>query len=69
MGAWTIKAKVKNYEKKLKIRVEKYVLPKFQVTIEPPSYVTEMMKVTTAKVCARYVLYAVKTRGSYFFIS
>ena len=55
LGKWTIKAKTKKLEKQLQIKVEKYVLPKFQVTIEPESYVTYDAKFTTAKVCAKYV--------------
>jgi hypothetical protein len=35
--------------------VRKYVLPRFQVTIEPPNYILADAKNATWKVCVRFV--------------
>ena len=42
------------YRNSLGVEVKKYVLPKFQVTVTPPPYVTAMMRFTTAEICAKY---------------
>ena len=53
VGDWEIKVQIKSYTKLIKIEVKKYVLPKFQVTVKLPSYITKMMETLSVKVCAK----------------
>ncbi|XP_057300499.1 alpha-2-macroglobulin-like protein 1 isoform X4 [Hydractinia symbiolongicarpus] len=54
MGTWKIKVELKTYKKELKVDVKKYVLPKFQVTVNPPSFASELQKTLEFEVCAKY---------------
>lgn len=54
LGDWKIEAKVKGEKETLVFSVDKYVLPKFEVTIEPPSFVAIKSKKIKATVCAQY---------------
>ncbi|KAM7438496.1 A-macroglobulin receptor [Porites harrisoni] len=55
LGDWKIEALFQGEKKTLVFKVDKYVLPKFEVTITPPSFVayTDRSNIT-ATVCARY---------------
>ncbi|CAH3159931.1 unnamed protein product [Porites lobata] len=55
LGDWKIEALLQDEKKTLVFKVDKYVLPKFEVTITPPSFVayTDRSNIT-ATVCARY---------------
>ncbi|RMX42642.1 hypothetical protein pdam_00010289 [Pocillopora damicornis] len=54
LGDWKIEAEVKGEKGKLVFSVDKYVLPKFEVTIKPPSFVAVKSKDIKATVCAQY---------------
>lgn len=54
LGNWKIEVFYKNYKKTLQIKLEKLVLPKFQVTVTPPSYITKDTETVEAEVCAKY---------------
>lgn len=54
LGDWKIEAEVEGEKGKLVFSVDKYVLPKFEVTIKPPSFVAVKSKDIKATVCAQY---------------
>ena len=44
LGIWKIKVQMLSYEKEIEIEIKKYVLPKFQMTITPPPFVSYLSK-------------------------
>eukprot|EP00794_Sanderia_malayensis_P009949 gene9949-10969_t len=54
LGEWRIKATVHGKQKVVYIKVDKYVLPKFQVKISPPPYVAVGQLKANAEICAKY---------------
>ncbi|XP_078348546.1 C3 and PZP-like alpha-2-macroglobulin domain-containing protein 8 isoform X2 [Oculina patagonica] len=64
LGDWKIEATFKGEKKTLVFKVDKYVLPKFEVTIEPPAFVSMKSKVITATICAHYT-YGQPVKGSF----
>ncbi|XP_033624111.1 C3 and PZP-like alpha-2-macroglobulin domain-containing protein 8 isoform X2 [Asterias rubens] len=55
LGEWSIYAEVQGHTYNKTFEVNKYVLPRFEVLIDPPSYIADVTKCTTAVVKARYV--------------
>lgn len=53
LGKWKIIAHLDGYQKALYIQIGKYVLPKFQVTINPPKYILIDEKDIEAEFCAK----------------
>ena len=56
LGKWHIQVKTGTEREGAYFTVEEYVLPKYEVTIEPPAYVTITTPSIDVKVCAKYVL-------------
>ncbi|XP_066919557.1 alpha-1-macroglobulin-like isoform X3 [Clytia hemisphaerica] len=54
LGKWKITAHVKSYKKVLQVEVKKFVLPKFKVTISPPSFILVADTTVEAEICAKY---------------
>ncbi|XP_057308923.1 pregnancy zone protein-like isoform X2 [Hydractinia symbiolongicarpus] len=54
LGKWQITAKYGATKAKQDIMVKKYVLPKFEVTIQSPSYLLKSMKEVPITICAKY---------------
>ncbi|XP_067934596.1 ovostatin-like isoform X3 [Watersipora subatra] len=54
MGYYTIKMKRNGKDNQQRFEVKEYVLPKYEVTVEPPKYVTFQTERVVAKVCAKY---------------
>ncbi|XP_067935022.1 murinoglobulin-2-like [Watersipora subatra] len=54
MGYYTIKMKRNGKDNQQRFEVKEYVLPKYEVTVEPPRYVTFQTERVVAKVCAKY---------------
>ncbi|XP_065060175.1 alpha-1-macroglobulin-like isoform X3 [Rhopilema esculentum] len=54
LGIWKIQATVKGVTKTVQVKVEKYVLPKFQVILKPPPYIALGQEKVYAEVCAKY---------------
>ncbi|XP_015766361.1 PREDICTED: ovostatin-like [Acropora digitifera] len=55
LGDWKIRAVCKGENKKQTFKVDKYVLPKYEVTIKPPPFVALVGEQNiTATICARY---------------
>ena len=54
MGNWKIKVQVDGYSEALEVEVKQYVLPKFQVTVNPPGFISKDMKAIDTEVCAKY---------------
>jgi len=54
LGKWKIVAKMGSLKEEITIELKEYVLPKFQVTITPPSFLTVTSKHVKIEVCARY---------------
>ncbi|XP_062569978.1 alpha-1-inhibitor 3-like, partial [Saccostrea cucullata] len=55
LGTWMIKAVYNdNKEYTNTFSVEEYVLPKFEVTVTPPSYLQPTSRSIDAKICAKY---------------
>ncbi|XP_037082042.1 ovostatin-like [Pollicipes pollicipes] len=53
-GRWTIHVKRSDNIVKRPFEVEEYVLPRFEVTITGPKYITNQANTVTLKVCATY---------------
>jgi hypothetical protein len=53
LGKWKIIAHLDSYQKALYIEIGKYVLPKFQVTINPPKFIPIGAKEVEAEFCAK----------------
>nr|BAR45602.1 alpha-2-macroglobulin 2 [Ammothea sp. RS-2014] len=53
-GQWKINAQVKGSTISQDFEVDEYVLPKFEVTITPPTFLSSNMDIATWKICARY---------------
>ncbi|KAL5005061.1 hypothetical protein ScPMuIL_018517 [Solemya velum] len=55
LGVWKIVAKLGRRRKAVQdFEVKKYVLPKYEIVIKPPSYLTVETKVVSVEICARY---------------
>ncbi|XP_057308905.1 pregnancy zone protein-like [Hydractinia symbiolongicarpus] len=54
LGKWQIAAKYGPIKIKQDVMVEKYVLPKFEVKIQSPSYLLKSMKEVPITICAKY---------------
>ncbi|XP_067934593.1 ovostatin-like [Watersipora subatra] len=54
MGVYKIKMKRNGEESRQRFEVKEYVLPKYEVTLDPPKYVTFQTERVVAKVCAKY---------------
>ncbi|KAL5004830.1 hypothetical protein ScPMuIL_018286 [Solemya velum] len=54
LGPWAIVATIDGVETSQTFKVEEYVLPKFEVTITPPSYLLVTSPMIEGKVCAQY---------------
>ncbi|KAL5004353.1 hypothetical protein ScPMuIL_017809, partial [Solemya velum] len=54
LGLWTIVATIDGVETSQTFKVEEYVLPKFEVTVTPPSYLLVTSPMIEGKVCAQY---------------
>nr|BAJ05271.1 alpha-2-macroglobulin [Diadumene lineata] len=54
IGDWKIQATFNGEKVTKEIGVSKYVLPKFEVTIEPPPFIATDSKTISGSVCARY---------------
>ncbi|KAK3709154.1 hypothetical protein QZH41_018067 [Actinostola sp. cb2023] len=54
LGEWKIQAQYKGKQVQKIIEVSKYVLPKFEVVIQPPSFIALDSKVVTGTICAKY---------------
>ncbi|XP_022086577.1 C3 and PZP-like alpha-2-macroglobulin domain-containing protein 8 isoform X2 [Acanthaster planci] len=55
LGEWSVYAEVQGHTYNKTFEVQKYVLPRFEVIIEPPSYIADITKCTEAIVRARYL--------------
>ncbi|CAL8107505.1 unnamed protein product [Calicophoron daubneyi] len=53
-GEWQIGARVRDQSETMKFTVKKYVLPRFVISIQPPTNLTFESKYTQFSVCARY---------------
>ena len=53
LGQWKITAHVKSYKKTLQVEIKKFVLPKFKVTITPPSSILASDSMIEAEICAK----------------
>ncbi|XP_044164285.1 pregnancy zone protein-like isoform X2 [Acropora millepora] len=66
LGDWKIEAVCKGENKKQTFKVDKYVLPKYEVTIKPPPFVARFgEKNITARICAKYT-YGQPVKGKVF---
>ncbi|XP_067056984.1 pregnancy zone protein-like isoform X1 [Acropora muricata] len=66
LGDWKIEAVCKGENKKQTFKVDKYVLPKYEVTIKPPPFVALVGEQNiTATICARYT-YGQPVKGKVF---
>ncbi|XP_067933197.1 pregnancy zone protein-like [Watersipora subatra] len=54
LGIWRISTTRRNYQVDNTFTVAEYVLPKFQVIINPPAYVTLSTPYITLEICAKY---------------
>ncbi|GFU22382.1 alpha-2-macroglobulin [Nephila pilipes] len=64
LGTWNIKTNINQVSSAQKFEVEKYVLPKFEVKVKPPSYVMADADVIPVEVCAWYT-YGKKVDGTF----
>ncbi|XP_038058113.1 C3 and PZP-like alpha-2-macroglobulin domain-containing protein 8 isoform X2 [Patiria miniata] len=55
LGEWSVYAEVQGHTYNKTFEVQKYVLPRFEVIIEPPSYIADVTKCSQATVRARYI--------------
>ncbi|XP_065060460.1 alpha-1-macroglobulin-like [Rhopilema esculentum] len=62
LGNWKITAKYQGNKKEVIIKVDKYVLPKFEVTVEEPTYLHRSISKFSARICAKYT-YGKKVEG------
>lgn len=53
LGNWDIKVRRGDRSETASFTVDEYVLPKFEVTIKPPKYVTINTPIVSVEVCAR----------------
>lgn len=53
LGDWKITAFVKTYQKSLNIELKKFVLPKFQVTMKPPAFISKFTNDLETEICAK----------------
>lgn len=53
LGNWKIVVTLKTYKKELSIELKKFVLPKFQVTINPPAFISKLTDNIDAEICAK----------------
>ncbi|XP_035206327.1 alpha-1-macroglobulin-like, partial [Stegodyphus dumicola] len=61
-GQWSIKSTINDINHQINFRVEKYVLPEFEVKINSPPYVLDTAETYSAEICARYT-YGKKVDG------
>lgn len=54
LGTWQIQVTVDGEQTTQTFKVEEYVLPRFEVTIEPPSYFLVTSELIEGNVCAKY---------------
>ncbi|XP_050400640.1 alpha-1-macroglobulin isoform X3 [Patella vulgata] len=54
LGDWTIEANIDNELTKQTFKVAEYVLPKFEVTINPPKYLLANVSNVEGEICANY---------------
>ncbi|CAB3996503.1 C3 and PZP-like alpha-2-macroglobulin domain-containing 8 isoform X1, partial [Paramuricea clavata] len=54
LGNWLIKAKIESKTVTKQIEIDKYVLPKFQLDVKPPSYLALDQREIFVSICARY---------------
>ncbi|XP_020628885.1 C3 and PZP-like alpha-2-macroglobulin domain-containing protein 8 isoform X2 [Orbicella faveolata] len=54
LGDWKVEVVYQGEKETRVFKVDKYVLPKFEVTVEPPAFVSLHSKEITATICARY---------------
>ncbi|XP_049273309.1 LOW QUALITY PROTEIN: alpha-2-macroglobulin-like [Rhipicephalus sanguineus] len=54
LGQWQIVVELPTQTERQHFEVKEYVLPKFEVTVKPPSYVLADAKEITWKICAHY---------------
>ncbi|XP_065833656.1 CD109 antigen-like [Oscarella lobularis] len=63
VGTWKIEVKGDCVDQSQNFEVDKYVLPKFKVTISPPSYIVATQKIVSGSVSAEYT-YGKPVKGS-----
>lgn len=54
LGDWSITVKINNQKQRSNFKVFKYVIPKFEVIINPPSYLLINSKTVDVEICAKY---------------
>ncbi|GIY30102.1 hypothetical protein CDAR_6902 [Caerostris darwini] len=64
LGTWSIKTIINKVTSTQKFDVEKYVLPKFEVKVKPPSFAMADAVVIPVEICAWYT-YGKKVDGTY----